>query len=218
MQFLAHRGCWTNLNDKNTLPALHLALTQQFGIETDLRDYGKSVVISHDPPTSPVLELNLLLDLYRNTRSNIPLALNIKADGIGKLLHALLIKYEVANYFCFDMSIPETINYRRLGIRYFIRESEHEQATPLYQESRGVWMDQFEVDWIQPKHIRQHVNSGKQVAIVSPELHNRDPINFWSLLKENEIHLIANIMLCTDLPEKASSFFHPNPSRPKVTC
>jgi glycerophosphoryl diester phosphodiesterase len=207
MQYLAHRGQWTDPTSKNSLSVLTLALQSGFGIETDIRDQNGILVVSHDPPKAPSLDFSQLLHEYLRAQSAQTLALNVKADGIGKLLKASLDANKIFNYFCFDMSLPESLVYRRLGLRYFTRESEHETAPLLYKEAAGVWMDQFESEWIQPSHVRRHLDTGKQVALVSPELHGRDPISFWRILKEDTLNLEPNLMLCTDFPEKASKFF-----------
>ena len=54
---LAHRGIFFNKNIENSEEALCTALSNRFGIETDLRDFGGKIVISHDPPregSSPI--------------------------------------------------------------------------------------------------------------------------------------------------------------------
>jgi glycerophosphoryl diester phosphodiesterase len=207
MQFLAHRGQWSDLVPKNSLPALKLALSSGFGLETDLRDQSSEAVVSHDPPKTKSLLVAELLELYNCVGSQSPLALNIKSDGIGVWLKALLDRFQITNYYCFDMSVPEMLSYRRLGLRYFTRESEYEKSSPLYQDSDGVWMDQFNSEWIKPNDIRRHFDCGKSVALVSPELHGRNPIPFWTLLRGEGLHSSRNLMLCTDFPEKAQNFF-----------
>ena len=40
---------------------------------------------------------------------NLPLALNIKADGMANEILRLLKQYNHTNYFTFDMSIPDMV-------------------------------------------------------------------------------------------------------------
>ena len=47
---LAHRGIFNCEKEKNSQRALSMALVNGFGIETDIRDLGGRIVISHDPP------------------------------------------------------------------------------------------------------------------------------------------------------------------------
>ena len=50
MELLAHRGLWQEPAEKNSRIAFERAFQAGFGVETDLRDHGGTVVISHDPP------------------------------------------------------------------------------------------------------------------------------------------------------------------------
>ena len=47
---IAHRGFWLRPDEKNTPTAFARALSEGFGIETDFRDLGGDLVISHHPP------------------------------------------------------------------------------------------------------------------------------------------------------------------------
>ena len=51
MQILAHRGLWTQTEEKNTVSAIKYAFQSGFGIETDLRDFQEKLVISHNVAT-----------------------------------------------------------------------------------------------------------------------------------------------------------------------
>ena len=77
IEILAHRGCWGNEEEKNTLNAFKKAFELGFGVETDLRDICGKIVISHDMPKGNELSFEDLL-IEMNGR-NLPLALNIKA-------------------------------------------------------------------------------------------------------------------------------------------
>jgi hypothetical protein len=208
MVILAHRGLWRNLVERNQECSLTVALKAGFGLETDVRDAAGKLVISHDPPEVAALPFENLLNYYRALPSTAPLAINIKADGLKSRLKPLLQAFEVDNYFCFDMSLPEMLNYRREGLRYFTRQSEHEPQPLLYGSAAGVWMDAFESDWITPASIRSHLEAGKQVALVSPELHRRPHENFWNCLRDAGLAKHSQVMLCTDFPESARAFFY----------
>lgn len=208
MEILAHRGLWYQPDERNQPAALRLALAKGFGLETDVRDAAGRLVISHDPPVAAELSLAELLALYRALNCTVPLAINIKADGLRSSLKPLLAEHSVKNYFCFDMSVPETLAYRREGLRYFTRESEHEPRPLLYDDAAGVWMDMFGTDWIAREHIVRHLDAGKQVALVSPELHHRAHENFWIRLRDAGLASHPDVMLCTDFPESARKFFY----------
>lgn len=209
MKFLAHRGQWTKPAEKNSRAVLHAALASGFGVETDFRDSAGQLVISHDPAAPDSYSA---ADFFATAATfdlrHQPLALNIKADGLRALLKPLLQQHGISNYFCFDMSVPETLAYRREGLRFFTRESEYEPAPALYADAAGVWMDMFHSDWIAPTRIREHLAASKEVALVSPELHGRPHLAFWTRLREAGLHREPGLMLCTDFPVDARDFFH----------
>ena len=201
VQVLAHRGCWDQLDERNTLAALTNGLTQNFGVETDVRDMGGSLVISHDPPCSKSPRLEALFEQYSEMQVSSHLALNIKSDGLADRLSRLLEQYEIHRYFVFDMSIPDTLHYLRNGLRVFARQSEIETHISLYEECEGVWLDAFQHDWYSCDTLVQHIDNGKQVAVVSPELHGRPPEKVWRLIQGLPDEYASNTFICTDLPK-----------------
>lgn len=208
MNILAHRGLWHHPQERNLPESLQSALSKGFGLETDVRDYRGELVICHDPVTVKVQHLSELLTGYKTMASKVPIAINIKADGLAGMLQPLLDKFGVLSYFCFDMSVPETLQYRRHGLRFFTRESEYEQYPILYDDAAGVWMDMFQSDWIGSDQIHRHLDAHKEVAIVSPELHGRPHLAFWERLQESKLATRQGLMLCTDFPELAQNYFN----------
>lgn len=208
MKVLAHRGLWREPRETNTATALKNALTNGFGVETDLRDRQGTLVIAHDPADAAAATADDFFSRYRGMGSGLPLALNIKADGLCSMLRPLLERYAVSNYFCFDMSVPETRAYAREGFRFFTRQSEYEADPALYTQAQGVWMDMFETDWIAPADVERHLVESKAVALVSPELHGRPHILWWERLRSSHVVADPNVMLCTDHPEEAQKFFN----------
>ncbi len=208
MQVLSHRGYWKTAEEKNTETAFSRSFTLGFGTETDVRDCNGALVISHDPPTGSPMPLDTFLTLYKQRGDGLPLALNIKADGLqGGLLSALQAR-DVENYFVFDMSVPDTLHYLNLGMNVFTRHSEYEPQPAFYEKAQGVWMDCFEGDWITEADIRGHLDAGKSVCLVSPDLHKRDYLSFWNAILAWNLQKESRLMLCTDYPEAAKEFFH----------
>lgn len=204
MQILAHRGWWHTVDEKNTLVALNRAIDNGYGIETDIRDYDGKLVISHDIATANSPLLSDFLAHYQKVNSRAYLALNIKADGLQKMLLSELEKYHVENYFVFDSSVPELYVYRKMGINYFTRHSEFETKPSMYDEASGVWLDSFNNSWLTYDRVKKHISNNKLVGIISPELHGYDPMNLWKKIKKNKND---NILLCTDLVDKAGEYF-----------
>ncbi len=208
MIILSHRGFWKAEHEKNSLAAFERSLLSGFGTETDLRDYKNELVVSHDIADESSARLSSFIEMYRNVNNNLPLALNIKADGLQVKLKQLLKKYDVENYFVFDMSVPDTLIYLKYDYNVFTRQSEYEREPVLYKECCGVWLDEFNIHWVTRDVIGQHVDSGKKVCIVSPELHKREYRREWEDYRKIERRLgINDIMLCTDHPEEAREFF-----------
>ena len=209
MNILAHRGFWENAQDKNTLKSLFLALDLGFGIETDIRDYNGKLVISHDVAnaTSPCLES--FLKYFSKRRSENFLALNIKSDGLAKQLADLLKEYTISNYFCFDMSIPETLNYLSVGLNIATRISEYETENFLTLKGQAIWLDGFHELKLDTDKLSNWLIDGKKVCVVSSELHGREPLKLWQGISTLPLKISQhpNFMLCTDHPSRLKEIY-----------
>lgn len=210
MTILSHRGLWLNPEERNTRLAFERSFENGFGVETDIRDYQGKLVISHDMANQDSMLFEEFCSIYSHYRLDLPLALNIKSDGLQKPLQSLLDKYAITNYFVFDMSIPDMLLYCQEGLEVFSRQSEYESLPALYGECAGVWLDEFRGHWINKQTIWQHLENSKKVCIVSPELHKRDFMEEWQEYREIQFCLKKSkeIMLCTDYPQKAKEFFN----------
>ena len=200
MRFLSHRGLWQNPSEKNTLSSFKRSIDLGFGIETDIRDRDADLVISHDMARAEQDHISELFKLYTYSQDKVMLALNIKSDGIASLLQEYLNKNGVEDYFVFDMSIPDTLHYSKLGMKFFVRRSEYEQDSPLYEDASGVWIDMFETNWVKEKLVSDYLSDGKCVCLVSPELHKRDYQEYWEYMKTWNCLEDDRLYLCTDFP------------------
>ncbi len=208
MKIISHRGYWTADKEKNSLEAFQRSLASGFGIETDLRDYNQQLVISHDIAGASCIAAEKFFEICQNINSSLTLALNIKSDGLQQKLNELLNKYQISNYFVFDMNTPDALIYLKSGFNTFTRQSDYENQPHFYQQAHGVWMDSFEKDWINRDDIQFHLKQDKMVCLVSPELHQRDHMLFWQKLAAMPAINNPHIFLCTDYPNKAKEFFH----------
>lgn len=193
----------------NTLQDFKKSFEFGYGVEIDIRDSCCKLVISHDMPNIDSVLFEDFLKIYKKHGKSMRLAINIKSDGLCNPLKILLQQYEVDNYFVFDMSIPDTIHYFKNNMRVFTRQSEYEAISPIYKQSQGIWLDEFQEHWINEKIILSHINNNKKVCIVSPELHGRDFMNEWEDYKRIiKKHKLQNrIMICTDYADLARRFF-----------
>ncbi len=208
MEVLSHRGFWNEPAEKNTTTAFRRSFEHGFGVETDVRDCAGKLLISHDLPRGTELEFSAFLDLYCNYGQPGVLALNIKADGLQEPVAQCLKQRGIERYFLFDMSVPDMLRTARSGLRFYTRQSEFEkEPLSLYKEAEGVWLDSFESDWIEPGVVAAHLECGKRVCLVSPELHRRPQEGFWEKFVPLSKLAGDKLLLCTDTPLKAKEYF-----------
>ena len=205
MKIIAHRGFWKTESEKNTKKALERAIENGFGFETDFRDCGGEILISHNPPKGNEMTADEVFKMYQAAGSQAPLALNIKADGLQEMMEDLLKKYNIENYFFFDMSVCDTVIYVDENLKIASRLSEFETEMPFYKDSSTVWIDYFNSDGPTIQKVKETLKDGKIACVVSPELHKREYDNMWEQLKP----MIGEekLYLCTDYPDKAKEYF-----------
>jgi glycerophosphoryl diester phosphodiesterase len=208
LKIIAHRGFWNESILPNSYKSFELAFENGYGIETDFRDFDGALVVSHDPPTKnnyvTADDFFKLASLY----PTLPLAINIKADGLQELVKKYIDQYNLTNYFVFDMSVPDMYKYITSGIICYTRKSEFEMQPSFYEVTTGFWLDAFVDEWYNKEMIEELLNTNKKVAIVSADLHKRDYAKQWDIilsLKGN--NGFQNLFLCTDYPNKAKQFF-----------
>ena len=206
MKIISHRGFWQIPSEKNTLAAFRRSLDGSFGFETDIRDYKNKLTISHDVPESSGIDLIEVLNLINENR--VLLAWNAKADGLISLIQESFSEDLLKQSVFFDMSIPETLNYKKNNLPYLVRMSEYEILNNLYDDSKGVWIDSFESNWFNYELIERIINDDKYVFIVSAELHKRDNKEQWKFLRDFSQISNEKIVLCTDYPTLAKEFFN----------
>ncbi len=205
---LSHRGYWHLPREKNSPAAFARSFAAGFGTETDLRDCNGALVIAHDPAGADAMPARDCLALHAAQAAGTPLALNIKADGLVPLLASLLAEFSPKDYFCFDMSVPETRRYLTAGLPVFVRQSDCEPEPLFLDRAAGVWADAFGDDrWITREALSRHLDAGRRVCVVSPELHGRDPQPLWERLQGTALTGSRELLLCTDRPAEAKNFF-----------
>jgi hypothetical protein len=214
MKFLAHRGFWKTPHEKNTLAAFDRAFSQGLGVELDVRDIDGLLVISHDLPRAGDLTFAAVLDRYIERQAKGTIAINIKADGLAPYIEQLLDWHGMLDScFVFDMSVPDLLAYNASRIHTFTRYSEYETIPSRLDLCEGVWVDTFENDRADEEKMVEYLTKGKRVVMVSPELHGKLHREAWAAWQSALSRAALNdklrnrLLLCTDLPEEAKSFF-----------
>lgn len=204
MQIIAHRGFWKCNAEKNSLISSKRAIDSRFGVEIDVRDRLGSLVVSHDPSEQGDVCFSAFADILFST--SVPIAINIKSDGLATLLGEVIVRYKPQSYFAFDMSIPEMYNYSRKGIRFYTHISDLCTKPPCIEYASGIWLDSFKGLWYNGSILKEIVSYGLPICVVSEELHSRSHLYQWEMLREV---FPKNFywQLCTDKPDQAMEFF-----------
>lgn len=204
---ISHRGYWKSREEKNTALAFDRSFRLGFGTETDLRDLGGQLVVSHDPPQMGAMPADDMFTQVAAHDPDLPMALNIKADGLQTMVCDAVVRHGLTGCFVFDMAVPDAIQWLKTDIAVYTRHSDVEETPAFYDHADGVWLDAFHGDWWDMKIIAAHLDAGKRVAVVSPELHGRDHTTVWTMLRDSAVSQSDDIILCTDIPETAKEFF-----------
>ena len=196
----AHRGMWQTPDQQNSRQSIEAARFSGYGVETDFRSKSSSLVISHDPygDSNP-------LAVDEIDFAEIPVALNIKEDGLLPQCEAFIKKYPNQHTFLFDGSIPEMVKIKEKGLPHALRLSEYETELPW--KTRFLWVDGFNSDWwIKSPKILNLIEK-HFVVFVSPEVHGREIERAWEFFRFLHFKEIAQFGICTDHPDKLKATF-----------
>ena len=122
-KILCHRGFWTSGEIPNSITSFRLAAQAGFGIELDIRDHDRELVVSHDFPENESPTLERVLEELSDLGFDGYLALNVKSDGLVELITDLEVLASMRHFF-FDMTVPESRRYQSAGLAVARRLSE----------------------------------------------------------------------------------------------
>jgi hypothetical protein len=207
MKIIGHRGFWSTPQEQNSLSALLACQGYGFAIETDIRTFKGRIYLSHDPilDSHSLISLEELLSNWVET-PNLPLFLNVKEDGLIPYLKPLEPLLSQLKPVFFDMSLPELLKFSKslpsemLATRF----SEFEKEPLAIELCSWLWVDSFQSD-PEPEQVRRFVEEKQMsVAIVSPEIHHRNPDNVWNNFRQASYLPTDSVYFCTDYPKKLS--------------
>ena len=150
-----------------------------WGVEIDIRNHGKELLVTHDPFHEEAVTIETWLDGYDHAF----LIANVKEEGLEPRLHALLRERGIDDYFILDESFPFIRKYALQGFSKFaVRGSEYEAPETALRLSAALRGDGYQVDWIwadsfsgQPLDLADATAlraAGYRICAVSPELHH----------------------------------------------
>ena len=203
---IAHRGHWWPFRSKqNTLPALLEALDAGYGIETDVRrSQNGMLVLAHDPEqVNGAIPLIEFLGKVKRGPEVLPLLFDIKEPEVVRELALTLERFFLLGQsYLFDFElvsaqVPEVFRLQCLQ-RRSDRYEPHIQYGPT---KAGIWLDQFDSDWVTSTTLELEGPSNRNVFLVSSELHGRA----IDLAKVRSWEKATGI--CTDIPHLFEQLF-----------
>ena len=163
MDYIAHRI--------NTIKQLKL-LDNKYGIEIDIRDDGKDLIIVHDPFKKGI-KLKKFLKFYNH---KIIIA-NIKSERIEDRVIKVFRENKISNYFFLDTSIPKIIELVKQKFKKIALRVSYYEDVSIAQKLKGkvnwIWFDTFTglpKDLSELKYLKNKLKY--KVCLVCPKLHD----------------------------------------------
>ena len=168
-------------------------INPKFGLEIDIHNYNNKLVLAHDHPNEQSIKLeNFITHIPKNSL----LAINIKNEEVEAELKIILSRSKTTNYFTFDWPVTSLHNAINHDLNCAFRLSEYEKD--IVPNCPWVWLDSFNEIWYDADFLISLKKSGIKLAIVSPELHNREE----DISKVKDIVNAVKVdAMCTDIPE-----------------
>ena len=164
----------------------------KYGVEIDVRDSGRTLVIQHDP-FKKGLQLHEFLSSYRQKGL---LLIDVKSEGIEYQILKILKKFKIKNFFFLNSTYPIIINLINKK-KNFIRVSDFESFENIYKfkgKIKWVWLEIYKKVNLTRKQILYLKNNRIKVCMVSPELHGgnvSDIARIQTIIKNNKIQIDA---------------------------
>ena len=163
MEIIVHRV--NKSSDLHKIP-------KNYGVEIDVRDFKKKLILSHDP-----FKDGENLELFLKKYDHGTLIVNVKSEFIEDNIIKLLKKFHIQKYFFLDSSYPSIITMAKKKIRKFaIRVSDYESIENVYKihpHCKWIWLEIFKAVALAKKDIKFIKQNKIKICLVSPELHNK---------------------------------------------
>lgn len=164
MYYIAHR-----INTINELKKLD----KKYGIEIDIRDSGKNLIVVHDP-----FKKGILLKSYLKYFKHKFLIANIKSERIEDKVIKVFKKNNITNFFFLDSSFPKIIDlvkkkFKKIALRVSFYEN-ISTAKKLKGKINWIWFDTFKglpKNLDELKYLKYNLNY--KICLVCPKLHDQ---------------------------------------------
>ena len=184
----------------NTIEML-LSTPKYYGVEIDIRSYGKELILHHDP-----FEKGENFSKWLSNYDHGTLILNVKEEGLEESIMDLLFKHKINNYFFLDQSFPFLIRqHKKVNNNSALRFSEYESMESIlksYKFAKWVWVDCFSELPLTMDIIIKMKSLGLNICLVSPELQGHVDPKFIKEFK-NKVKNYKNLInaICTKYPD-----------------
>ena len=185
----------------NTVKALS-RVPKEFGVEVDIRSEGKRLIMHHDP-----FEEGESFTDWLNYFNHGTLILNVKEEGLERVLIDLMESKKIRNFFFLDQSFPFLIKTANSGERRCaIRISEFESINTvmsLADKVDWVWVDCFSKFPLSKEDATRLQQEGNfKLCFVSPELQGRTDISEVKEFRSQiDLQEIKGEAVCTKYPD-----------------
>jgi len=185
MQLISHRI--------NTIKELK-KLDKNYGVEIDIRDNGKDLIVVHDP-----FKKGILLDDYLKYYKHKIIIANIKSERIEDVVLKKFKKFNIEKFFFLDSSFPKIINLIKKNVTNIaLRVSYYEglsTAEKLKDKIEWIWYDTFFGLPENNNDFKYLKKLNYKICLVCPKLHGIKVKNksnkFIKLKKSNLIDAVC---------------------------
>ena len=171
----------------NTIKKLR-KIPEQYGVEIDIRCFGKKLILSHDPYKNG----DNFIDFLKYYSHSLLVA-NIKEAGIENDVIKLLRKANIKDFFLLDVEFPYLYKsaikgQKNIAIRFSEKEN-IDNVKKFTNKLKYVWIDTFTKFPINKSNDKILNNFHK--CLVSPDRWNRakDIKLYKKLIKKNKIRI-----------------------------
>ena len=170
---------------------------KRFGIEIDVRDYKNKIVLNHEPMTNG-LSFEIFLENFKHKF----LIINVKSEGLERIIISMLKEKKIDNYFFLDSTVPTSLKLNK-NINKSLRISDIENInfkSKKINNFNWVWIDYINnIYSIKKSHLIYLRKLKIKNCFVSPELIDNkiSPKKLETFLSKNKIIPDA---ICTKKP------------------